>query len=181
MEALMIELLPRMKQYFDNTQDRFICFRDMGFQSEGWFKGELLTLFCELQREGMIQELDREVKVGTKRVDIKLRLKNTYHWIELKHWLIGKQRGVTYNSDFYFGDPTSVGITGDVDKLNTLTGHHWMLLLLTANPGMQAWEVGVAKFNKKFAPRSVESRTQSDTFPATYFLGLLDLGVNLEP
>src|SRR5260221_8946873 len=110
---MMIELLPRMKQYFDTTQNRFICFRNMGFQSEGWFKGELLTLFSEFQREGIIQELDREVMVGTKKVDIKIRLNETYHWIELKHWLIGEQKGVSYNPSSYFGDTSSVGITGD--------------------------------------------------------------------
>jgi len=171
----MIELLPRMKQYFDTTQNRFICFHDMGFQAEGWFKGELLTLFSELQHEGIIQKLEREVKVGTKKVDIRIRLNDTYHWIELKHWLIGEQKDFTYNTGFYFSDPTSVGITGDVDKLYPLTGYRWMLLLLTAKPEVQAWEAGVAKFNSRFAPWHLESRTRPDGFSSTYFLGLLEL------
>ncbi len=174
----MIELLPRLKQHFDTTQDRLICFHHLGFQSEGWFKGELVTLFSHLQHDGIIQELDREVKVDGGRVDARIRLNDTYHWIELKHWLIGDQRGVSYNSSFYFTDRGSVGITHDVDKLDTLIGHHWMLLLLTANPGSQEWEIGLEKFNDKFAPRWVQSRTRPDMFPDTYFLGLLDLGYN---
>lgn len=173
----MIELLPSLTQHFEMTQDRFRCFTQLGFQSEGWFKGELVTLFNQLQNEGIIQELDREVKVEKGRVDVRIRLNNTYHWIELKHWLIGNQKGVSYNPYFYFSDST-VGITHDIDKLNTLTDHRWMLLLLTANPGTQAWEIGIEKFNNKFTPRRVTSRTQPDTFPSTYFLGLLDLGFN---
>lgn len=178
----MIELLPRMKAYFDTTQDRFDCFCKMGFQSEGWFKGELLTLFSKLKFEDTIQKLDREVQVGvgTKKADVKIRLNDTDHWIELKHWLIGDQKDVSYNPSFYFSDPSSVGITLDVDKLDPLTGHRWMLLLLTANPGVQAWEEGVAKFNSKFAPRHLESQTRPDAFPCTYFLGLLDLGIKFE-
>ncbi|MFN8448101.1 MAG: hypothetical protein U0521_05810 [Anaerolineae bacterium] len=178
----MIELLPRMKQHFDTTQDRFITFCNLGFQSEGWFKGELVNLFSQLQREGVIQELDREVKVGTKRIDVMIRLNDMYHWIELKHWMIGIQKGSYYSPSFSFGDPTSVGIISDVDKLNTLIhpGHRWILVLLTANPGAKEWEAGIEKFNRKFAPRRVESRTQPDAFPSTYFLGLLDLGSKLK-
>lgn len=170
----MIELLPEMKKYFDMMQDRFTCFYDLGFQSEGWFKGELLTLFCQLQHEGRIEELDREIKIGIGTVDIRLRVGNEYHWIELKHWLVGNQKGVRYKPNFYFSDPTSVGITKDIDKLNTLTGYHWMLILLTANPGIDEWLSGVEKFNRKFTPRQLESRTQPDMFPPAYFLGLLD-------
>lgn len=170
----MIELLPAMKQYFDRMQNRFSCFCHLGFQSEGWFKGELLTFFSELQQGAVIQELNREVTVGTNRVDIRIRLNETYHWIELKHWLIGKQKGTHYNPGFYFGDPTSVGITKDIDKLCTLMGCRWMLILLTANPGRDEWLSGVEKFNRKFAPRQLESRTQPDRFPSAYFLGLLD-------
>ncbi len=177
----MIELLSRMQQHFDTMHDRFICFHDLGFQTEGWFKGELVTLFSQLQREGIIQELDREVLVGTKKVDVKIRLNGLNHWIELKHWLIGKQKGVNCNVNFYFSDGgRDTGITKDVDKLNGLTGHRWMLMLLTRNPGVSEWEAGVEKFNDKFNPRRIESRTHPDTFPNTYFLGLLDLGLRLE-
>jgi hypothetical protein len=180
-EVEMIELLPRMKQHFDTTQDRFVCFCNLGFQAEGWFKGELVTLFGRLQSEGIIQEVDREVKVETKRIDVRIRLNDTYHWIELKHWMIGKQNSIYYNPSFSFGDPTSVGITSDVDKLNTLIhpGFRWILVLLTANPGVKEWETGIEKFNRKFAPRRVESRTRPDMFPSTYFLGLLDLGLKM--
>jgi hypothetical protein len=177
----MIDLLPRVKAHFNTTQSRLACFCELGFQTEGWFKGELLYLFSQLHRQGVIQELDREVNVEGKKVDIRLRVNNEDHWIELKHWLIGKQKGTTYNPSFYFGDRTSVGITGDVNKLASLTGHRWLLLLLTANPGMNAWEAGVEKFNIRFAPIRLESRTQPQMFPSTYFLGLLDPGLKVEP
>jgi hypothetical protein len=120
------------------------------------------------------------VTIETGKVDVRIRMNDADPWIELKHWLIGKQKAYSYNPNTYFGDPTSVGITKDVDKLNSLTGQRWMLLLLTANPGANGWTTGVEKFNGKFAPRWIESRTQPDAFPSTYFLGLLDLGLKLE-
>ncbi|MCI0577229.1 MAG: hypothetical protein L0331_13640 [Chloroflexi bacterium] len=173
----MLELLPRIKQHFDVLQDRLSCFCELGFQSEGWFKGELLTLFHRLHKEGLLTEVDREVRVGSKRIDVMVRYHDKLHWIELKHWLIGKQRGTSYNAGFYFGDPTSVGILQDVSKLDSLPapGQRWLLLLLAANPGLSHWEAGVQKFNIKFAPYQLQSWTQPDQFPSSYFLGLLEL------
>jgi hypothetical protein len=53
-------------------------------------------------------------------VDFKVRIPTSSGvlevWIELKHWLIGRQQGKTYNAQFYFTDPR-VGIKPDAEKL----------------------------------------------------------------
>ena len=171
----MDALLPDLKEYFDPLQDRFERFAKFGVQLEGWFKGELLNALDELKEEGRIQRIDREVKVGSGRVDLTLDIDGTRNWIELKHWLIGKQKDTQYRVNFYFAD-RHVGIATDVDKLVNAgkpRDVRWMLLLLTANTNDQEWEKGIALFNQKFSPNRISSATQPNQFPKTYFLGLL--------
>lgn len=87
---------------------------------EGWLKGEMLLVLDGLVQGGHIAGLDREVKVGPgqrKRIDLRVDVQGMSHWLELKHWLVGRQRGTTYGPSFYFGDPTSVGIRPDAEKL----------------------------------------------------------------
>jgi hypothetical protein len=173
----MIELLPAFREHLDPLQDRLTCFCDMGIQVEGWFKGELLTLLGSLKKRGAILEFDREVKTHGRKIDVTIKTRTGPHLVELKHWLIGRQKGYPYTPNFYFGDLTSIGIVKDVDKLLRVTqpGHLWMLILLTANPGNEAWREGVAKFNRKFSPRRVKSLTAPSDFPASYFIGMLEI------
>jgi len=178
----MIDIIARLKEHFDGLNDRYACFADLGFQSEGWFKGELLTALSRLKAGGVVHDIDREIPIDGKRIDVMIVVDGVRHWIELKHWLIGTQKGFTYNPSFYFADRSSVGIIPDVDKLRRPSlndaDRRWLLLLLTANPGTVPWEVGIDRFNDKFAPRQLAPRTQPDDFPGTYFLGLLELTEN---
>jgi hypothetical protein len=173
----MIELLPRLRAHFDTLEDRLICFTNMGVQVESWFKGELLTLLSSLRAQGRVTDFDREVRTQGGRIDLTIGTRTGLHWVEVKHWLIGKQKGSTYDPAFYFGDLTSVGIAKDVDKLLKVTspGRLWLLILLTANPGKEPWSAGVAKFNSKFSPRRVDSLTEPGDFPGSYFIGLLEV------
>lgn len=173
----MTELLPVFQRHFDKLQDRLVCFCEMGVQVESWFKGELLTLLTSLRGQGVIKDFDREVKAPGGRIDLTVTTQNGLHWIELKHWLIGEQKGFSYAPNFYFGDGTSIGIIPDVDKLMSVTSpaHLWLLILLTANPGKELWLAGVDKFNSKFAPRRVTPHSKPEYFPSTYFTGLLEV------
>jgi hypothetical protein len=173
----MLELLPAFRQHFDSLQDRLTCFCDMGIQVEGWFKGELLALLGSLRTQGLVIDFDREVKSHGRKIDLAVTTKTEFHWIELKHWLVGRQKGSKWGPGNYFIDRSSIGIVGDVDKLLTVTlpGQLWLLMLLTANPGNEAWREGVDKFNSKFSPRRVKSLTTPSDFPASYFIGMLEL------
>ena len=171
----MQDIMPAIKRHFDGLTDRLSCFRDLEIQTEGWLKGELLFALSRLQSEGLLQDLDREVRLDAKRIDVAFRRAGTQHYIELKHWLIGLQRGFSYNSNFYFSDSTSVGLVPDVDKLRRTPddGARWILILHTSNPGPEQWTAGIAKFNEKFAPRTLAACSAPTEFPDTYFLGLL--------
>ncbi|GIV98526.1 MAG: hypothetical protein KatS3mg057_3183 [Herpetosiphonaceae bacterium] len=173
----MRDFVPTIKQHFDGLQDRFRIFHHYAFQTEGCFKGELLMILHQLAANGVIDDLDREVLFAARRVDITFSAGQEKHLIELKHWIIGRQRVNTYTPTFYFGDPSSVGITRDVDKLNDIEGAfcRWLLILLTSNPSTTTWETGLEKFNLKFAPRHLRAHSNPGDFPPTYFLGLLEV------
>ena len=122
-------LISDIRSHFDGSLDRFKSFYDHGIMVEGWFKGELITVLDSFRRDGEIEGLDREVRVERRRVDLTVDLDGCKHWIELKHWLNGYQAGTFYGTSFYFGDPTSVGITNDVNKLVQIAsiGFRWIL------------------------------------------------------
>jgi len=173
----MTELLPFLQRHFDKLQDRLVCFCEMGVQVESWFKGELLTLLSSLQEQNLVEHLDREVKTPGGKVDLTINTKSKQHWVELKHWLIGEQKGSTYDCGFYFGDCSPIGLVPDVDKLMSVTSPAclWLLILFTANPGKEGWLAGVDKFNRKFAPRRLISQSKPEFFPSSYFVGLLEV------
>jgi len=170
------QLLPKLRSHFDALQDRLTCFCKYGCQLEGWFKGELLTVLDAALQAGTIVDLDRELATSGGRIDLRVTMPGENpSWIELKHWLIGMQRGTRYGAGFYFGDQTSVGITKDVTKLTggERAASGYVLVLLTANPGNDEWFRGVEKFNRKFSPLRIESISSPSDFPSAYFLGLL--------
>jgi len=170
----------RFKDYLNSKEGILRCFHSQGVQLEGWLKGELLYFFSNLKDSKEIYDFDREVKspVSNQKIDFKLELitrnKNEVLWLEIKHWLIGYQKGYKYNANFYFGDPTSVGIKPDVEKLSVIeSDNKYMLILTTANPGRENWFNGVQKFNNKFPNSKIESLTDPKEFEDFYFLGLL--------
>jgi hypothetical protein len=172
----ILQLLPLLRSHFDALQDRLACFCKYGCQLEGWFKGELLTVLDAALQAGTIVDVDREIATPAGKIDLRVTLPGEEPtWIELKHWLIGVQRGTRYGAGFYFGDPTSVGITKDVKKLTDgeRAGLGYVLVLMTANPGNDEWRRGIEKFNRKFGPLRITSASSPSDFPAAYFLGVL--------
>jgi len=112
-------------------------------------------------------------------VDIKLELvsPSAMVWIELKYWLIGSQKGTRYRARFYFMD-SEQGIRKDVEKLNQIDNEHTFILsLAVTNPGNEDWLSSIQKFNEKFNPYRVDSLSNPDRFPDTYFLGLMKVSM----
>jgi hypothetical protein len=153
-----------------------------GVQLEGWLKGELLYFLDNEKKQKVIIDFDREVALGKEigKVDLRLTFSAPAGfvdaWTELKYWLIGHQRGSSYGASFYFGDPSSVGISIDAQKLLRIpNGLKYILVLAVANPGSDDWSSGVEKFNSKFSPLHLTSITDPENFPESYFLGLLNV------
>lgn len=168
------------RRIMESHQKHLEHFCDHGVQLEGWLKGEFLCFLEDYKSMGRMVNFDREVRFGgsKRKIDFCLEIPgailSSYVWIELKHWLIGFQKGYKLNPIFYFTDPSSVGIKPDVDKLMSIKeGDRYLLILCTANPGTEEWLRGVTKFNDKFTNSRIESLTNPAEFPRSYFLGLL--------
>ncbi|MBA7501445.1 hypothetical protein ES706_00015 [subsurface metagenome] len=175
-------LFVRFKEILNSKKEPLNCFCKYGVQVEGWLKGELLCFLDNEKATGRLAEFDREVPLGMgrKKVDFRVKMSTSSGaleaWIELKHWLIGYQKGSRYNAQFYFGDSGIVGIMPDVEKLSEISsGSKFILILITANPGIDDWTTGVDKFNRKFSPLHIESLTNPAEFPSFYFLGPLKI------
>ncbi len=175
-ETQMIELVKRFQEVLDSRRDILECFCNYGVQLEGWLKGELLYFLDTEKTVGHLHDFDREVSFGhgRRKVDITITDGNGWvSWVELKHWLIGFQRGYKYDAGFYLRDSSSVGIKLDVEKLKLAHGSKYVLTLATGNPGVDGWFGGVEQFNSKFAPLHLSPLTDPKVFPPQYFLGLL--------
>lgn len=100
-------------------------------------------------------------------------------YIELKHWLIGNQKGTYYGPEWYAKDREN-GIIGDVTKLAVLNQpeNSWLLLLLTGNPKQEQWMKAIDAFNSKYAPKKLLPLSDPTAFPDSYFIGLLGVAFN---
>lgn len=186
----MINLIPEIKSHFNPLKEPLNCMHSLAFQSEGWFKVELLTLLHRLKQERRVLHFCREVsleslsiqKITTdrRRIDVVIdTMDGQKHWVELKHWLIGKQKNSTYAPIFYFSDRKDVGIIQDIIKLNAtpLTDNQWLMILMTKNPNVEAWNMGLEKFGERFPAYHLTSLTNPADYPDHYFLGLLQVEI----
>jgi hypothetical protein len=170
----MDELIPCLKAHFDSLEDRLRSFAAHGVQVEGWFKGKLIFALDVCRKSGAIQRFDREIKIRPSRRAIDLYVQmDRDHWVELKHWLIGEQKSAKWGASDYFSDST--GLINDVNRLLGIEGQtsRWLFVLATANPGQAAWQLGIDRFNTKFALHFLSSVTDPAVFPSWYYLGLL--------
>ena len=172
----MTGLVKRFREVLDTRREILECFCTYGVQLEGWLKGELLYFLDTEKAGGLLHDFDREVNFGRgrRKIDIKITDQDGLAtWVELKHWLIGYQRGTRYDAGFYLRDSSSVGVKPDIEKLELASGSKYVLSLMTANPGAEGWFAGLEAFNRKFAPLHVSPMTDPAEFPSHYFLGLL--------
>jgi len=185
-DSQIMDLVSNFRNVMEAHNEHLKCFCAYGVQLEGWLKGELMHFLDQQKSMTNIVDFDREEPAGKGRKKVDFRLEfpgeagTRYTWLEIKHWLIGYQKGCKYDALFYFSDPSSVGIAPDIKKLATIQDDHkYLLVLATANPGEIEWLTGVDRFNHKFAPPSLKPVTNPKGFPNYYFLGLLKVDVKV--
>ena len=103
-----------------NKRDYLTLFSDLQIQIEGWFRGELMKYFKEFGIK-MTTE-NREVRVNIKeqkKVDLKIEINKEFHWIEIKHILVGRQKIGKFSLSFYFNSGTY--IDNDINKLERVS------------------------------------------------------------
>lgn len=179
-DAELCSLVLRFRDVLELRPEVVRCFAEHGVQVEGWLKGEILAFLTEEKHAGRIVDFDREVLIGVgrRKVDLTLYIQQGGErrqiWIELKHYLIGWQKGIEYNAFGYFNDPAA-GIKPDVEKLLAISScYRYVLILATARPDLVDWEAAITRFNVKFQP-CLRSLTDPSDFPVGFFLGLVSV------
>jgi hypothetical protein len=175
----MEQFVTELRTHFDALSGKLATFAMNGVQVEGWFKGEMLCALGRLKNDGCVIAYDREVRFeefSRRKIDLCVDTMSGRHWIELKYWLIGNQKAVSYLPRNYFQDGTSVGIIADVQKLREVRGEGrcWLLICCAANPGQSAWDAGVETFTSRFGS-FIRSSSDCACWPASHYLGLLEV------
>ena len=135
------ELINSKKEYLQ-------LFSKLQIQIEGWFRGELMNYF-DGPDHNMTTE-NREVLLNDeerKKADLKIEFDKTSYWLELKHLLVGyqkgnkkpedKQAGNNFSLNFYFYSGTY--ITNDIEKLENVskssqeTAYKYVLAFVSTN------------------------------------------------
>lgn len=175
----MLRLVQDLKDTLHAGLDRLCAFVKHEVQVEGWLKGEMLVLLDRGMAQGSLSGFERErlVGQGRKKADFLIHFSprddQSTAWLELKHWLIGTQKGLAYRARAYFSD-RAIGIDADVEKLLGIdSASRYVLILCTANPGSDPWEEGLARYAQKGGPGNVQCLTDPREFPEEFYVGLL--------
>lgn len=136
------------EELIDGKKEYLKLFSRLQIQIEGWFRGELMN-YLDGPDHNMTTE-NREVLLndeGRKKADLKVEFDKKSYWVELKHLLVGyqkgnekpedKQVGNNFSLNFYFYSGTYV--TNDIEKLeNELkssqeTAYKYILAFVSTN------------------------------------------------
>lgn len=150
-------------------------------QIEGWFKGEMIVLLDEMKRAGKVAGFEhaREhtVEGGRKKYDFVIAAEGETHAVEIKSWLIGKQKGDTYNAYWYFTD-TGTPLEADAAKLKLWKkGRKVIIAYCYRRPEVDDWRLGVKAFQRAFPSHGLVALNEPpDGYPEDFFIGVLEVG-----
>jgi len=173
------QVLDVLRQHLCGHRDRLECFGRHEFQAEGWLKAEWLAVLDDMRSQGHIAGVDREVKAtGKRKVDLAVDLADGRHWVELKHWCIGKQKDNIWRPIDYISE-----LENECEKFKALRAgdRAWVAALCTINPGVNAWVAAVRQFNRDYAPWRLRPIDTPRDYPTSYFLGVLQVRGLLGP
>jgi hypothetical protein len=165
------QVFDALRLHLKNHLERLECFGKYEFQAEGWLKTEWMTLLEQMRGRGQIIGLDREVVAeGRMKIDLAVDLPDGRHWIELKHWYIGHQKGQRWRPIDFIAE-----LEQECKKFGVVGAgaRGWIAALCTLNPGHKEWADAIANFNRVYAPLSLTSSDRPTDYPASYFLGVL--------
>lgn len=160
-----------IRRHLQEHENYLKCFYSHAVQVEGWFKGELLLLLENMKAERKIIGFDREIpSLKRKKIDLAIDLKDGRHWVELKHWFIGTQKGNKWRLKDY-------SLEDELRKFRAINvgNNGWILVICTHNPGSKEWATYIDNFNKDYPPWKLIAKTSPRNYPKTYFLGVLQV------
>ena len=169
----------RLKGCLKERESVLRCFSQYEFQSEGWLKGECIALLDDMKNKHQILNFDREFSFGKKKIDLTITdLSNGLHYLELKHWYIGKQKGHIWDTKSQI-----TGLEDEFEKFKKTSAETWAWVIVLCSFGFnpedfkmnakENWEDGIKQFNKEYAPWRLEQHKDSEFLFPFCFLGIL--------
>jgi hypothetical protein len=153
LEGSLDRILPQIQSWFAAKENQIQLFADLDTRVEGWFKGELLTLFSELEQQGKIQGFRREANLSSDQrkriqVDVVVQIDGEPHHCELKAACISRAAGTPRNLHFYFRED-HVGFQKDLAKLGLLNvPNRWLIGFIYPAPTMAEWQREILSLSK---------------------------------
>ena len=149
-------------------------------QVEGWFKGELLHIFSNLEGAGEIEDWASEVRIAPEsrqRSDFRVRRADGLLWIEVKTLFHGIQAGQPVDLGIYFlKSADGVGITEDLVKLMRVPdGDTAVLLFAYPRPDATAWSELMSAYARRIAPIAFKEETSLSDYPPELYVCKLKL------
>jgi hypothetical protein len=145
-------------------------------QEEGWFKRELIKLFGELQRVGLINSWQPEVWMGPARrkIDFQVDLGGAIGAVEVKTALCGSQKGYVWKLPGYVQTVRNGFIMTDVDKLGGIDALHRVLVVFAhAAPPRVDWDKVLMDVRRKAPALSVDLPRVNDSPGGVLSIGWL--------
>ena len=151
----MENLLPKIREWFEEKEDWFRTFARHDSRIEGWFKGELLVCLEQLKGAGLVDDFEREFtpgkrgwgKKGEHKIDFRIRVKGRDHLCELKAMCISQASGTSRNLNFYFRPQENNVLAKDFSKLSSLKdqGDSWIMSFVYPSPSPRDWAIALDK------------------------------------
>ncbi len=151
-------------------------------QVEGWFKGELLKIAADLEKNGNILQFYPDLCIDSstskRNIDLVYDLEGGARvWIELKHWYLGKYPGgANWSAKSYFTQQTSATPYNVISKIPPdWADPLYMLIVTTPRPKIDDWQSGLAQLKVNYPDRPIACLTKLSDYPEDYYLALLRL------
>ena len=167
-----------MQQHVNYVQ----AFHRAESQIEGWFKGEMILLLEGMKRTGNITGFahlrEHPVPGGKQKYDFVISAEGATNAVEIKAWLIGKQKGTTYDARWYFTDRAVSKLHGEAEKLLPWDkGRKFILAYCYRRPEVDDWRLGVKAFTNAFPSYGLQALNEPpDGYPQDFFIGKLEVG-----
>jgi len=165
--------IKRITGHFSTKESYFDLFKENDARVEGWFKGELISLFNDLKEEEIISTYECEKSIEGKRTKIDFIINDgADYYIELKTLSIG-QKKTSRSLSFYFQHKDC--IKKDISKLKSIKHRNcykWIIAFVYPRPDEDEWN----KQFKKIAG-DVELLTKPNEFiDKEYYIAVMKVG-----
>jgi hypothetical protein len=173
MQGNIHTVFDEFRNHLKGKQKQMSCFYKYEFQNEGWLKGEFIFLLDKMKADGRILDFEREsIAIGRKKIDLTVDLGDGRHFIELKHWLIGKQKNQVWGPNSYFSE-----LENELYKFKAIKAGEkgWICALCTKNPDAEKFNSAMERFNGENSPCKLYAEDSPTDYPETYYFGVINV------